>query len=127
MQLTLAGNDTQGLRYAPILAPEKYWLKWKLPKDVPAAVREQIETECAGLDNKLDRATAQMLDKRRLLELVHDFTVFDQGVRKICRPNQYFGVLAAQLRRRRARGRHHLAHPGFGEVAHDGVAGQVAA
>jgi type I restriction enzyme R subunit len=98
VQLTLAGNDTQGLRYAPILAPEKYWLKWKLPKDVSVAVREQVETECSGLTNALDRATTQILDKYRLLELIREFTVFDQGVRKTCRPNQYFGVLAAQLR-----------------------------
>jgi type I restriction enzyme R subunit len=98
VQLTLAGNDTQGLRYAPILAPEKYWLKWKLPKDVPDAIRAQIDTECAGLTNALDRATAQMLDQRRLLELIRYFTVFDQGVRKTARPNQYFGVLAGQLR-----------------------------
>lgn len=98
VQLTLAGNDTQGLRYAPILTPEKYWLQWRLPRDVPAAVAEQIETECHGLTNPLDRASAQMLDKCRLLEVIHDFTVFDQGVRKTCRPNQYFGVLAAKLR-----------------------------
>ena len=66
VQLTLAGNDTQGLRYAPILAPEKYWLKWKLPKDVPAAVREQIETECAVGQQARPRDRAEMLDEGRL-------------------------------------------------------------
>jgi type I restriction enzyme, R subunit len=29
MQYVMAGNDTEGLRYAPILTPEKYHLTWK--------------------------------------------------------------------------------------------------
>ena len=36
--------------------------------------------------------------EQRLLEIVHNFIVFDAGVKKICRPNQYFGVHAAQER-----------------------------
>ena len=33
-----------------------------------------------------------------LLEIVHDFIVFDAGTKKACRHNQYFGVKAAQER-----------------------------
>ena len=29
MQLVMAGNDTQGLRYGTIETPEKYFLTWK--------------------------------------------------------------------------------------------------
>lgn len=29
MQLVMAGNDTQGLRYGTIETPEKYYLEWK--------------------------------------------------------------------------------------------------
>ncbi len=29
MQLVMAGNDTEGLRYATIETPEKYYLTWK--------------------------------------------------------------------------------------------------
>ena len=29
MQLLMAGNDTEGLRYGVIETPEKYWLNWK--------------------------------------------------------------------------------------------------
>ena len=39
-----------------------------------------------------------MCSKERLLEIVHDFMVFDAGVKKTCRHNQYFGVKAAQAR-----------------------------
>jgi type I restriction enzyme, R subunit len=35
-------------------------------------------------------------NKARLLELVHDYVVFDAGTKKLCRQNQYFGVKAAQ-------------------------------
>ncbi|MFE7748392.1 type I restriction endonuclease subunit R [Streptomyces sp. NPDC057428] len=83
VQLVLAGNDVEGLRYGVIDTPEKYWLQWKEPSEV---------------EEPLDRALLQMCGKERLLELIHDFTVFDSGVRKACRHNQYFGVKAAQER-----------------------------
>jgi type I restriction enzyme R subunit len=52
----------------------------------------------------LDRALIQICAKPRLLELVHDFIVFDAGVKKLCRPNQYFGVRAAQAHVKRREG-----------------------
>jgi len=50
----------------------------------------------------LDRQLSQLCGKTRLLELIHDFVVFDAGAKKLCRHNQYFGVRAAQefIRRR---------------------------
>lgn len=83
VQLVMAGNDTQGLRYSAIDTPAKYWLTWKEPSDIA---------------NPLDRALTQLCSKERLLELVHDFMVFDSGRKKTCRHNQYFGVKAAQNR-----------------------------
>jgi len=81
VQLVMAGNDTEGLRYATTETPEKYYLKWK---------------EDSKLKNKLDNDLFSLCGKERLLEIVHDFLVFDGGVKKICRHNQYFGVKAAQ-------------------------------
>ena len=83
VQLVMAGNDVEGLRYAVIDTPEKYWLAWREDSDI---------------DNPLDRALAQLCSKERLLERIHDFMVFDAGVKKTCRHNQYFGVKAAQER-----------------------------
>ena len=53
---------------------------------------------------RLDQALALLGAKHRLLEIIHDFIVFDAGVKKTCRPNQYFGVRAAQERVRRREG-----------------------
>ncbi|HQT90209.1 MAG TPA: HsdR family type I site-specific deoxyribonuclease [Acidiphilium sp.] len=89
IQLVMAGNDTEGLRYAPIETREKYWLAWKEPSHVA---------------NLLDRALLQLCNKQRLLELVHDFMVFDAGTKKTCRHNQYFGVRAAQEHVKRREG-----------------------
>ena len=47
---------------------------------------------------------SQLCGKERLLEIIHDFVVFDAGVKKICRHNQYFGVKAAQARVQRREG-----------------------
>lgn len=87
LQYVMAGNDTEGLRYGTIQTPEKYYLTWKEPSDQ---------------ENPLDRAVTQLCAKERFLELIHDFVVYDAGTKKLSRPNQFFGVKAAQafLRRR---------------------------
>jgi type I restriction enzyme R subunit len=81
IQLVMAGNDTEGLRYATTETPEKYYLKWK---------------EESEIENKLDNHLCLLCNKEKLLEIIHDFIVFDFGIKKICRHNQYFGVKAAQ-------------------------------
>ena len=91
MQLVLAGNDTQGIRYGTIETPEKYFLTWKEETD-------------KDFDYVLDKHTTQLFEKTRLLELIHDFVVFDKGVKKLCRPNQYFGIKAAQTNVRTKQG-----------------------
>ncbi len=93
VQLVMAGNDTEGLRYGVIETPEKYYLRWKEDDAHPAA---------GG--NPLLKELGQLCRKDRLLEIVHDFIVFDAGVKKTCRHNQYFGVRAAQTRVKRREG-----------------------
>ena len=93
VQLVMAGNDTEGLRYGVIETREKYWLHWR-----------EAEAHSGAGDNPLLRALSQLCGKERLLEIIHDFVVFDAGVKKICRHNQYFGVKAAQARVERREG-----------------------
>lgn len=82
MQFVLAGNDTQGLRYGTIETSEKYYLQWK-------------EESTLEFDYILDKHIGQLCQKERFLELIHDFVVYDKGMKKLCRPNQYFGIQAA--------------------------------
>lgn len=89
MQLVMAGNDTEGMRYGTIETPEKHYLTWK---------------QDSHLENLLDRHVSQLCDKAHFLELIHDFVVFDSGIKKLCRHNQYFGVKAAQDHIRRREG-----------------------
>lgn len=81
MQLLMAGNDTEGVRYGTVETKEKYYLTWK---------------HDSSIENLLDRHLTQLCDKAHFLEQIHDFIVFDAGVKKLCRHNQYFGVKAAQ-------------------------------
>ncbi|MGD0405465.1 MAG: HsdR family type I site-specific deoxyribonuclease [Candidatus Bathyarchaeia archaeon] len=83
IQLVMAGNDTEGLRYATTGTSEKFYLKWK---------------EESPIQNMLDKDVHSLCNKQRILEIIHDFIVFDAGNKKICRHNQYFGVKAAQER-----------------------------
>ncbi len=84
MQLVMVGNDSQGLRYGTIETPEKHYLEWKEADDTAGAV------------TKLDHHLSQVCRKDRLLELIHDFIVFDAGIKKTCRHNQYFGIQSAK-------------------------------
>lgn len=104
VQLVLAGNNVEGLSYSVIDTPEKYWLNWRLIADIDPGTRAQVDAELAGVDGPLDQALAVLCSKHRLLEVIHDFIVFDAGIKKTCRPNQYFGVKAAQARMIRREG-----------------------
>jgi type I restriction enzyme R subunit len=85
VQAVLAGNDSQGLYYGTTKTSEKYFLKWK----------EDNYIYKPGT-NLLDEHVKQFCNKERLLDIIHNFVVFDGGIKKLCRPNQYFGVLEAQ-------------------------------
>ena len=91
VQLILAGNDSEGLQYGTIGTPAKYFLTWK-------------EDEADNSGYKLDKYLRKLCSKQRLLELVHDFVLFDNGVKKLPRVHQYFGLKAAQDHVRQRKG-----------------------
>jgi len=83
VQFVFAGNNTDGLKYGTIGTEEKYFLRWK--ED--------------GEDNsryKLDKYLLKICRKDRLIELMHDFVLFDGGIKKLPRVHQYFAIKAAQ-------------------------------
>ena len=105
VQLVTAGNDTEGFRYGAIETPEKHYLSWReeapghRPGD-PAEAKYLPAAPCTTARGEarhaLDCAVLRLFEPSRLLEVVRDFVVFDAGVKKLPRHNQYFGVKAAQ-------------------------------
>jgi type I restriction enzyme R subunit len=83
VQFIFAGNNSEGLRYGTIKTEEKYFLQWK-------------EDEADNSRFKLDKYLLKLCEKRRLIELMHDFVLFDAGVKKLPRVHQYFAIKAAQ-------------------------------
>ncbi len=91
VQFVFAGNDSEGLQYGSIKTEEKFFLKWK-----------EDEAENEGF--KLDKYLTKMCEKARIIELMHDFILFDGGVKKLPRVHQYFGIKAAQEHVRQRKG-----------------------
>ncbi|WP_033759223.1 type I restriction endonuclease subunit R [Helicobacter pylori] len=80
IQLVMAGNESQGLRYGVIETKEKYYLSWK----------EE------GVQNNLFETIECFLKKERFLEFIHDFLIFDKGQKKCARFHQYFAIKKTQ-------------------------------
>src|SRR5208337_4113755 len=68
-----------------------YFLTWK-------------EDEADDVELKLDKYLVKMCEKRRCLELMRDFVLFDGGQKKLPRVHQYFGIKGAQERIARREG-----------------------
>jgi type I restriction enzyme R subunit len=83
VQFIFAGNDSEGLQYGTVGTEEKYFLKWK-------------EDEQDNTRFKLDKYLLKLCDKKRLIELMYDFVLFDGGSKKLPRVHQYFGIKEAQ-------------------------------
>lgn len=91
VQFIFAGNDSEGLKYGAIGTLEKYFLKWK-------------EDEKDDSRFKLDKYLLKMCNKKRLIELMYDFVLFDGGIKKLPRVHQYFAIKAAQKHVRQHKG-----------------------
>ena len=103
MQFCMAGNDSEGLRYGTLLTPEKHYYEWQDDgfAEFPHERCETdvlIEEKSRDIQNPLDKQIFAMFYKRRLLDLVHNFIIFDKGIKKVCRYNQYYAIKRAQYR-----------------------------
>jgi len=93
VQLVFAGSDSQGLRYGTVTTREEFFVDWKSAN--PGSLAEGA---------LLDRPLAEMCEKSRLLDLIRNFIIFDDGIKKVPRPHQFAGVKAAQDRIRKREG-----------------------
>ena len=98
IQFTMAGNNSEGLRYGTVGTNEKYYMEWKNYADSHDDNSIDILEQCKELPDKLDWQIFSMFQKKRLLDLIHNFIIFDKGEKKVCRHNQYFGIKESQLK-----------------------------
>ena len=77
IQVIVAGNNANGLKYATIGTKPANYLQWR-------------DEETGGTD--LDKSINQLFNKSQLLQIIYEFINFDKGTKKIGRQNQIHGV-----------------------------------
>ncbi len=103
IQFCVAGNESEGMRYGTIKTPEKYYLEWKDDgflefKDECDETDLLIEEKCKDIPERLYKDFFCLFYKKRFLDLIHNFIVYDKGRKKVCRYNQYYAIKRAQTR-----------------------------
>jgi type I restriction enzyme R subunit len=93
VQLVFAGSDSQGLRYGTVTTKEEFFVEWKAMDESPLTTGAL-----------LDRPLKEVCEKSRLLDLIRNFIIFDNGIKKVPRPHQFKGIKAAQERIRQREG-----------------------
>src|SRR5262249_45104531 len=96
VQLLFAGSDSQGLRYGTVTTKADFFVEWKATPLPPGAAIP------AGAF--LDRPLAEMCEKSRLLDLIRNCIIFDNGIKKVPRQHQFAGIKLAQERTRKREG-----------------------
>jgi type I restriction enzyme R subunit len=80
VQILIAGNDTQGVKYGTVGTERNGYYYWN--------------EEDSEIANKLDRGIHQLLSKERLVKIIYSYISFNSGAKMICRSNQFHGVNA---------------------------------
>ena len=94
--LLLALNRKEA-RYATVGTAKKFWQGWR-ESETRNPHFEALAAEGARAVTAQDRAIHSLCRPERLLDLVRRFTVFDGGIRKIARHQQFFAVQRAMER-----------------------------
>lgn len=92
IQIVMSANKNE-TKYATCGTPAKFWSSWN---------EQYIDEQNKILENivvgrqitKQDRDIVSLFRKDRFLELIKDFIIFEAGIKKICRYQQYFAVKA---------------------------------
>jgi type I restriction enzyme R subunit len=120
-QLLIAMNRNEA-RYATVGTPRKFWQTWRDEEDTDEAIapfanhvltaaekeaifsgdfagaRAHFDAMAAEGDRAVtvqDRTVYALCRPERLLDLIRRFTVFDGGIRKVARHQQFFGIRRA--------------------------------
>jgi len=81
-QILVAGNN-HSPKYATTLTPIEFWSNWK----------EDIKLEFENREtSKLDKLIFALFNKTRVLDIIQNYILFDKGIKKIARYQQFFAI-----------------------------------
>ncbi|MBU1667470.1 HsdR family type I site-specific deoxyribonuclease [bacterium] len=86
VQITLAGNN-HSPQYATTGTPKKFYATWE--EDVTKPLEALVTKRTVS---KLDRTLYSLFNKKRVLELLYSFILFDNKMKKIARYQQFFAI-----------------------------------
>jgi len=109
IQICAAANDSEGLRYGTSGTTEKYYLEWKEDNFTDQLqdkddLDKEIEKACDKQLNLLEKQCYRIFQKSRLLDIIHNFIIYDSGIKKICRYNQFYAIKRCEKRLARNQG-----------------------
>ena len=89
VQITLAGNNHTP-KYATTNTSKKFYALWKEEQEIDLnhLIKDRAVSE-------LDKTLYSLFSKQRLIELIDAFILFDGGIKKIVRYQQFFAVKSA--------------------------------
>ncbi len=92
IQIVMAANKNE-TKYATCGTPDKFWSSWN-EQDIEKQNKTLEKVVIGRHITKQDRDIVSLFEKKRFLELIKDFIIFEAGQKKICRYQQYFAVKA---------------------------------
>lgn len=109
IQMVLAANESEGVKYGTILTKEVDYLNWKNDGfsenlDERDELDVRIEEKIGTINNKLLKSIYSLFHKERLADIIHNFIIYNKGQKQICRYNQYYGIKRARVRLQNGKG-----------------------
>ena len=97
------------MRYGASGTTEKYYLEWKEDNFTDQLqdkddLDKEIEAACSKHLNLLEKQCYRIFQKERLLDIIHNFIIYDSGIKKVCRYNQFYAIKRCQKRLARNQG-----------------------
>jgi type I restriction enzyme, R subunit len=123
-QLLLSVNKNAG-QYGTVGTPKKFWGVWKEKEDKESSIQavvnqklsadqksilfsgdfsearryfDELDSQGSRLVTEQDRTIFALCRPERILELAYQFTLFDGGIKKVARYQQYFVIRSAMNR-----------------------------
>ena len=96
VQLVIAANPNKVL-YGTTGTAADFFVEWR-EQDVEWQTELSKKYSSNGQITEQDRTTVSLLDKKRLLEMIRSFILYDNNIKKIARHQQYFAVKKAMAR-----------------------------